>query len=499
MPNPSDRFSRGAGTQPAVIAGALLLLMAASLALRVGTLDTGYWIDEGIAVGIASHDIADIPRVLSQDGNPPLYYLLLHGWMEVFGTTEAATRALSLVFALLAIPVSFWAGSALFDRRAGALAAAGAAGSPFLTYYAQETRMYSLVVLLSILASASFVLAFVRHQRRHLPLLGLWLALLLYTHTWGVFLTAAMAVAWLMLWRKGDVAGRDGARLGAALALVYAPWLPTVVFQAAHTAAPWAERPSPLLLLGIPGGLFGHIAVPLLALAVFAALRRRPPVDRAVRVLAGIAIATAAFAWVVSQIQPAWANRYLAVLLGPLLLALASVVSRGTRWTAVALAGVAVVWLMTGPPPIKSNVRTVSAEVAPSIRPGDLVVSTQPEQVPALYRYLPEGAVYLTPMGLVSDPRQTDWRDGLKRMRAGQAETELLPVLARLDRGRRVLIVTPVPESDPSQAPWNRAVRIRTREWRKAMQANPRLRRIGDLTSLPWNKHAVRAELYEVR
>ena len=219
--------------------------------------------------------------------------------MQVFGTTEAATRALSLVFALLAVPASFWAGAALFDRRAGALAAAGAAGSPFLTYYAQETRMYSLVVLLSILASASFVLAFVRGDRRQLPLLGLWLALLLYTHTWGLFLTAAMAVAWLMLWRRGEVAGRDGARLGAALALIYAPWLPTVVFQAANTAAPWAERPSPLLLLGIPGGLFGHIAVPLLALAVFFALRRRPPVDRAVRVLAGIAIATAGFAWLV--------------------------------------------------------------------------------------------------------------------------------------------------------------------------------------------------------
>ena len=188
------RMGRGVATQPAVIAGALLLLMGASLALRVGTLDTGYWIDEGIAVGIASHDLADIPRVLSQDGNPPLYYLLLHGWMQVFGTTEAATRALSLVFALLAVPASFWAGAALFDRRAGALAAAGAAGSPFLTYYAQETRMYSLVVLLSILASASFVLAFVRGDRRQLPLLGLWLVLLLYTHTWGLFLTAAMAV-----------------------------------------------------------------------------------------------------------------------------------------------------------------------------------------------------------------------------------------------------------------------------------------------------------------
>ncbi len=402
------------------------------------------------------------------------------------------------MFALLAVPASFWAGAALFDRRAGALAAAGAAGSPFLTYYAQETRMYSLVVLLSILASASFVLAFVRGDRRQLPLLGLWLALLLYTHTWGLFLTAAMAVAWLVMWRRGEVAGRDGAWLGAALALIYVPWLPTIVFQAANTAAPWAERPSPLLLLGIPGGLFGHIAVPLLALAVFFALRRRPPVDRAVRVLAGIAIATATFAWLVSQIQPAWANRYLAVLLGPLLLALASVVSRGTRWTAVALAGVAVVWLMTGPPPIKSNVRTVSADVAPSIRPGDLVVSTQPEQVPALYRYLPHDAVYLTPMGLVSDPRQTDWRDGLRRLRAGRSKAELLPVIDRLDRGKRILFVTPEPGTNPSQAAWSRAVRIRTREWRAALRASPRLRPIGGVTTFPWRKNTVRAELYEV-
>ena len=42
------------------------------------------------------------------DGSPPLYYLLLHGWMAIFGETEAATRALSLVFALVAVPVAYW-------------------------------------------------------------------------------------------------------------------------------------------------------------------------------------------------------------------------------------------------------------------------------------------------------------------------------------------------------------------------------------------------------
>jgi mannosyltransferase len=487
--------------QPVFVVGVLAALTGASLMMRTGTLDIGYWIDEGISVGIASHDLRDIPAVLAQDGNPPLYYLLLHGWMTVAGTSEAATRALSLLFALLAIPASFWAGTAVFgDRKVGLLAAAGAAGSPYLTAYAQETRMYSLVVLLSILASASFVLAFVRGRRQHVVYLGVWLTLLLYTHTWGMFLTAGMAGAWVLMWRRGLVAGGDGAKLGAALAIAFAPWLPSLLFQTAHTGAPWSERPSPLLLLGVPGGLFGHFAVPLILLALFFALRRRPPVDRAVRVLAGIALATALLAWLCSQFEPAWTLRYHAVLFGPLLLALAPVLARGPRLTAIALLGVAALWIVNSPPTFKSNVRTVSTGAAPVIRPGDVVVTTQPEQVPALYRYLPGGVVYLTPMGLVSDPRQTDWRDGLARMRAGQAEEQLLPALERMDHGRRILLVTPTPGPYVSQAPWQRVVRVRTREWGRALRSSPRVRALGEVTTLgPKRKNAVRAELFEIR
>src|SRR3954464_5894814 len=161
---------RSRAVHPSAPAGAaaLVALMAGSLALRTSGLDAGYWIDEGISVGIASHGLLDIPRTLGQDGSPPLYYLLLHAWMGVAGEREAATRTLSLLFALLAVPVAYWAGAAVFDRRAGAIAAVAAAGCPFLTYYAQETRMYSLVVVLSLLASASFALAFLRGRQGHL-------------------------------------------------------------------------------------------------------------------------------------------------------------------------------------------------------------------------------------------------------------------------------------------------------------------------------------------
>ena len=481
------------------VAAALLLAMAGTLLLRTGILHSGYWIDEAIAVGIASHDFADIPRTLRLDGSPPLFYLLLHGWMALVGTGEAATRVLPLLFALLAVPVSWWAGTAVCDRRAGALAAAGAAGCPFLTYYAQETRMYSLVAVLSVLACASFVLAFLRGRRVHVWLLGVWIVLLLYTHNWALFLAAGMGVAWLWLWHEGRVGGRDGALLAAGVALLYAPWVPSFAFQAANTAAPWAQRPSALDLLAIPGSLFGSVAAALLAIAALVTLHHRGAAE-GVRVLALIAAVAAGIAFLGSQLEPAWSTRYLAVLFGPLLLALAAVLSRGNHWTWLALAGVAGVWVMSGPAPAKSNVRTVAATVAPQIRPGDLVASTQPEQVPVLHRYLPAGVRFVTPLGPVADPRLTDWRDGVAWLRAGHAERVLAPLVGRLARGRRVLLVTPVTRRR-SPAPWNRAVRARTREWRAWLRADRRLRPIGRAprSTFPPRRSQVRTQLFEVR
>ena len=478
---------------------ALALLTGATLLLRTGILDSGYWIDEAITVGIASHGLGEIPGLLRLDGSPPLFYLLLHGWMAVAGTSEAATRALPLLFALLAVPVAWWAGDELFGRRAGALAAMGAAGCPFLTYYAQEARMYSLVCVLSVLACASFALAFVHGRRAHQWLLGVWLVLLLYAHNWALFLAGGLAAAWLWLWRQGRVEPRDGVLLAAGVAVAYAPWVPSLLFQAANTAAPWSSRPNVLYLLGIPAALFGYVAMPLLAFAAVAALRRGP-VPVGVPVLALVAAVAALLAFLGSQLEPAWATRYLAVLFGPLLLVLAAVLARGGGWTWVALAGVVGIWLTSGPAPAKSNVRTVAGTVAPALRPGDLVVCTQPEQVPVLARYLPPGLRFVTPLGAVREPRVTDWRDGVERLRAGHAAWVLAPRIGRLGRGRRVLFVMPVYER-LSQAPWNRAVRSRTREWRTWLRAHPRLRSLGSAPRSTWprRRSGVRTQLFQVR
>ena len=73
--------------------------------------------------------------------------MLLHFWLGLAGSSEQAARALSLLLALIAIPVAWWGARMLFGERAGWFAAVLTAMNPFLTRYAQETRMYALVVL----------------------------------------------------------------------------------------------------------------------------------------------------------------------------------------------------------------------------------------------------------------------------------------------------------------------------------------------------------------
>jgi len=331
---------RPAWTMPAAVAGNARLLaplaigglVLLSIVLRTRDFGVGFWIDEGLSVGIADRPLADIPAALRLDGSPPLYYSLLHVWMAVFGSSEEATHALSLLFAVLAVPAAWWAARGIFGPTAGLAAALLAATNPFLTHYAQETRMYALVVLLGLLACGTFARAFVltgtadaperRLRRRWAALFAVALAALMYTHNWALFFALGCGLTWLALL----LAARDGGRrelfqdgligFGGALVL-FAPWLPTLAFQARHTGAPWSNAPDLGNLAQVPGLLLGTVAQLGLLLAAgagFVALLSRrsgrfSPRGRALLVMAGLWVATLLVAFAASQVSPAWANR----------------------------------------------------------------------------------------------------------------------------------------------------------------------------------------------
>jgi hypothetical protein len=473
---------------------AIVALVAFSVLLRTRDIGVGFWIDEGLSVGIADRPLGDIPGDLRMDGSPPLYYMLLNLWMGVVGRSEEATHALSLLCAVLAIPVAWWAGGMLFGRRAAWMAAVLAATNPFLTHYAQETRMYALAALLSLVATAAFVRAFACRSaggtRRWAVVFAVALAALLYTHNWGLFLTAGCGLAWLGLVASTPRAERRPLVVDALIgfggaALLYLPWLPSMAYQVAHTGAPWSAAPDLQELLAVPGRLLGNVAQLGLLLAagagIYALLAREDgrltPRGRAAATLLAIFTGAVVLAWLASQASPAWATRYLAVALPPLLLLVAGGLAHAGRLGLVGLLVVAAIWAADGAPAEKSNVRTIAEEIGPSLRPGDLVVSTQPEQIPVLSYYLPDGLRYATLWGPVEDAGITDWRDGVDRLKATSAEHDLAPLVEALPSGRRLVLVEPIiTDLDHWGAPWTELVRVRSTEWRQFAGNDRRLR-----------------------
>jgi mannosyltransferase len=500
-------------TRVAVPAGLALLVML-SLLLRTTQLGIGFWIDEGLSVGIADRPLTSIPGVLRQDGSPPLYYMLLHVWIAVFGDSEAGARVLSLLCATLVIPVAFWAARTLFGVRAGWAAAVLAATNPFLTRYAQEARMYALVALVGLVACAAFGRAFTGDgtagERRPWALaFAVSLAALMYTHNWALFFAAACGIAWLVLLaRAHGSARRDLLRtgvvgFGGALVL-YLPWVPTTLYQAAHTGAPWANPPGLDDLVGVPAMLLGTMPPAVLVLAggagVATLLTRRPDHRaRTTLALLGVAALTVLLAWLASQAAPAWATRYLAVGLAPLLLAVAGAVAHAGRLGVAALAIVAFMGIGVAAPSEKSNVRAVVEGIAPSVRAGDLVVSTQPEQVPVLHYYLTQGLAYATLTGRVADLGVTDWRDGTDRLEAADPARDLAPLLDALPAGRRLVLVTPdFHDAAAWRAPWTKAIRVGSAAWQQYLSNDLRFRLVTIEPPPPSDAgpHPVRAAIY---
>lgn len=68
------------------------------------------WLDEALTVNIARAPLHLIPHLLRDDGAPPLYYVLLHFWMKVFGTSDLGARSLSGVIGVITLPVAWVAG-----------------------------------------------------------------------------------------------------------------------------------------------------------------------------------------------------------------------------------------------------------------------------------------------------------------------------------------------------------------------------------------------------
>ena len=428
----------GRTLEQTVVAVAVGVVLAGSVVLRFWT-PSPMWLDEALTVNIARAPLHLIPRLLRDDGAPPLYYVLLHFWMKVFGTSDLGARSLSGVIGVLTLPAAWvagyrvgsqsWRGAATAEahpetgtgdsaeraRRGRVVAWTTTllvATSPFAVYYDTEARMYSLVILLSTLG----VLAFVAILRRP----TVWNALALaavtccleYSHYWALFLLTAVAIGTAWCARSGSHARSCRIALVslAAGTCAFGPWVPTFLFQLHHTGTPWASPADFTVLVftftQFAGGdsdagralalVLAFLA--LLAIAGTALDRRHVVLDLrtrpGVRALAAMAIGTLLIAVIASKFTGStFADRYSAVILTPCLLVVAyGVTVLADRHVRQGVIAVAVIFGLTASIPNAFLTRTQAGHVASAVlasaRPGEVVAYCPDQLGPAVSRAL---------------------------------------------------------------------------------------------------------------
>lgn len=232
----------------------ILLILLLALAVRVFQLDTqSIWYDEGLSIQLAQQPPAQALALSATTDHPPLHTLLLGGWLRLAGDSDFSVRYLSVLWGVLLVALTYAVG-ALLDRRAALIGAALMALAPSAVYYSQETRGYTQLSALSLIAVLALLRLLRGDARRRVWLAyGLALIAALYTHYFAAFIWAAMNVAWLIVWAMDTLTRRAVAPapvrrwLGWLLAqaiilLAFAPWLPNALAQAGSNATYFPGR-----------------------------------------------------------------------------------------------------------------------------------------------------------------------------------------------------------------------------------------------------------------
>lgn len=330
---------------------AISLLALAAFAVRAISLDAqSLWRDEVDTLRFATAPWPEMLTNFIRPGwNGPLYFLLLRGWVALAGTSEYALRFFSLIFGVLTVPLVYVLGCRLFNRSAGLITALLLITSPYLAWYGQEARMYTLVTALVILAVYSLRRAIAGKGSRWWAAMVVAASLVFYLHILAALLVPVLVLLYFAWWPQARRYWPAALISLACLTLPYLPlarWQVPLVFQARETGFEryTLDKMALTLLNGWSTGItgWGRLESALLMAGLVAwggisplcfSRRRRKRWGARIGLLAWLFLPLLAV-WFVSLWQPLFTDRYLI-------------------WSAPAFylmsgAGLAVMWRMGG-------------------------------------------------------------------------------------------------------------------------------------------------------
>jgi hypothetical protein len=214
----------------------VLLLTGVGVVLRSLRLDwQPLWWDEGYSVYFATEPLLRMFDLTARDIHPPFYYVLLHGWIALWqSAAPVVLRILSVLLAVLALPLQAWLAWRLFPGRIRLILIAVLllALNPMHLFYSQEVRMYGLGMTLSIASTFFFwrwrqAVNDGKQRRRVWLMVGYVAATLagLYTLYYFVFIPVGHLLWALFVHRQNLRRWWPVAAVQTLIAALFLPWL----------------------------------------------------------------------------------------------------------------------------------------------------------------------------------------------------------------------------------------------------------------------------------
>ncbi len=208
-------------------------------------------LDEAQSIWVATKSLPMILKINASDVQVPLYTLLLHFWIQLFGTSITTVRLLSVIFFLLTLPVLY---QMIFESSNPKIALLGTtifSLSPFILWYSNEARTYSLLTLAVCLNH----LYFLRMKRTDAQTskTGYFLSSLLglFSHYFFFFLLFTQVI-FVLYQRSSPLFFRRFFYLLALLALLLLPWGIYVLSQGLATnTQPLLSPPTTFSLISV--------------------------------------------------------------------------------------------------------------------------------------------------------------------------------------------------------------------------------------------------------
>jgi len=234
----------------------VILVALLAFALRLFHLgEWSFWHDEAVSVLLAQKPPVEVVLITAADVHPPLYYLLLKGFL-IFGQNEFVVRFLSALCGAGSVWMIYLLGRDLFNASTGLIGALLMALSPLQVFYGQEARMYTLLLLFITFAVWCFMRALDNNRWIWWGLFALGITLAAYTAYFTFPIIAAMSLYIFLVDKRRDRIFKFLLAIVITV-LLYLPWLTIFYTQAQSVLGSyWMERPHPLILFTTLSGFF---------------------------------------------------------------------------------------------------------------------------------------------------------------------------------------------------------------------------------------------------